>query len=341
MALYARNQTWWIDLTHNGKRIQKSTGTTNKIAAQELHDRLKADLWRQSKLDEQPERLWHEAALKWLGVCKRRSKRSLEEAEFHLRWLDAHLEDKKLSDIDDTLIDEIIEAKKQQGVTAATVNRMLEVLRAILNKAAIKWAWLDKAPAISLLDEGLERERWLSQEEADRLLRELPPHLADMATFSLLTGLRKANVIGLRWSNVDLVKRHAFVSASQSKTRTAIPVPLNEEAVALIRKQMGKHIKFVFTYQGKPVKQCNTAAWRKALKRAEIDNFHWHDLRHTWASWHVQNGTSLQELQQLGGWSSFETVLRYAHLNSDHLKKAAGRIVTNSLHSYKTAVKGV
>ncbi len=99
----------------------------------------------------------------------------------------------------------------------------------------------------------------------------------------------------------------------------------------------GKHIEYVFTYQGRPVKQSNTAAWHKALQRARIENFHWHDLRHTWASWHVQNGTSLQELQQLGGWSSFETVLRYAHLNSDHLKKAAGRIVTNSLHGYQMA----
>jgi len=67
------------------------------------------------------------------------------------------------------------------------------------------------------------------------------------------------------------------------------------------------------------------------LKRAGIENFRW-DLRHTWASWHVQNGTSLQELQQLGGWTSFEMVLRYAHLSSDHLKEAAERVnVTNSL----------
>ncbi len=87
MALYARNKTWWIDLTHNGKRIQKTTGTTNKLAAQELHDCLKADLWRQSKFSEKPERLWHEAVFKWLSVCKRRSKRSLEEAEFHLKWI--------------------------------------------------------------------------------------------------------------------------------------------------------------------------------------------------------------------------------------------------------------
>ncbi|OGT39693.1 MAG: hypothetical protein A3F12_01635 [Gammaproteobacteria bacterium RIFCSPHIGHO2_12_FULL_38_14] len=91
---------------------------------------------------------------------------------------------------------------------------------------------------------------------------------------------------------------------------------------------------FVFTYHGMPVDQVNTKAWRKALKRAGITSFRWHDLRHTWASWHVQNGTSLQELQHLGAWSSFNMVLRYAHLSSQHLKNAAMRIpVTNWLHS--------
>ena len=60
--------------------------------------------------------------------------------------------------------------------------------------------------------------------------------------------------------------------------------------------------------------------------RAGIKDFRWHDLRHTWASWHVQSGTSLHELQQLGGWSDYDTVLRYAHLSSDHLQKAAERV---------------
>ena len=115
------------------------------------------------------------------------------------------------------------------------------------------------------------------------------------------------------------VKRHALIHPDQAKTKKAIPVPLNETAVSVIRKQIGKHLHFVFTYQGKRITQCNTKAWRKALKKAGIANFRWHDLRHTWVSWHVQNGTSLQELQQLGGWTSFEMVLRYAHLSSDHL----------------------
>jgi integrase len=68
------------------------------------------------------------------------------------------------------------------------------------------------------------------------------------------------------------------------------------------------------------------SAWEHSLRRAGIENFRFHDLRHTWASWHVMSGTSLQELMELGGWKSYEMVLRYAHLAPDHLKDAARRI---------------
>ena len=75
----------------------------------------------------------------------------------------------------------------------------------------------------------------------------------------------------------------------------------------------------VFTYKGRSVHQVNTKAWKRALERAGIANFRWHDLRHTWASWHVQTGTPLHVLQELGGWESVEMVRRYAHLSSQHL----------------------
>lgn len=263
-------------------------------------------MWRQSKLDEKPEHTWQEAVVKWLRICKRKSMRSLKEAGFQLMWVDPYLKNKKLSEIDTDLIDKIIDARRKGNLSNATINRLLEVIRAVLNNA-FKKGWVTKTPCITLFDE-VERDRWLTKDEAERLLKELPSHLSDMAIFTLLTGLRKSNVTGLRWKNVDLVKRHAFVPASQSKTNKAIPVPLSTEAIAIIRKQIGKHIEFVFSYQGKVIKQCATAAWYKALKRAEIEDFHWHDLRHTWASWHVQNGTSLYELQRLGGWSSYGTV---------------------------------
>ncbi len=83
----------------------------------------------------------------------------------------------------------------------------------------------------------------------------------------------------------------------------------------------------MFTYNERPVDRCSTHAFKKALARAGIEReFRWHDLRHTWASWHVQNGTRLQELMESGSWSSYEMVLRYAHLAADHLGDAAGRI---------------
>lgn len=125
---------------------------------------------------------------------------------------------------------------------------------------------------------------------------------------------------------MDLVRCHALVHPDQAKAKKAIAVPLNEDAITILKNQIGKHMEYVFTYQGKRITQVNTKAWRKALSRVGIQNFRWHDLRHTWASWHVQNGTTLQELQVLGGWSSFEMVLRYAHLSSDHLRNAAERI---------------
>lgn len=229
------------------------------------------------------------------------------------------------------MLESIADKKQETGVTATTVNRMLEIVRAILRKAQLEWEWLDKVPAIRMRHVENKRIRWITVAQAARLLKELPPHLRDMAAFSLATGLRAANVKGLQWQEVDMQKRHAWVHPDEAKTKKAIPVPLNDNAIAVLKSRIGVHSKYVFTYKDKPIQQCNTKAWRNALKRAGIENFRWHDLRHTWASWHVQNGTSLQELQLLGGWSSFEMVLRYAHLSSDHLKAAASRINTLGL----------
>ena len=92
----------------------------------------------------------------------------------------------------------------------------------------------------------------------------------------------------------------AWIHPDQAKARKAIAVPLNSKAVSIIRQQDGKHRTQVFSYSGEPIRQVNTKAWRKALKRAEIEDFRWHDLRHTWASWHVQNGTPLFALHELG-----------------------------------------
>jgi integrase len=186
---------------------------------------------------------------------------------------------------------------------------------------------VDRSGATRAHAEGADASRAvLSREEAQRLLTELPDHLAAMAAFSLVTGLRRSNVTGLLWTQVDLVRRLAWIHPDQAKARKAIPVPLNADAVALIRQQLGKHPTHVFSYQGQPLKQLNTKAWYAALKRAGIDDFRWHDLRHTWASWHVQQGTPLHALQELGGWETAEMVRRYAHFSAEHLAPYADRL---------------
>lgn len=105
-------------------------------------------------------------------------------------------------------------------------------------------------------------------------------------------------------------------------------MPLNADALRVITVQIGKHPSRVFSYKGEPVAQVTTAAWYKALKRCGIEDFRWHDLRHTWASWHVQNGTPLNVLQELGGWESAQMVRRYAHFSAGHLAVYADNIPT-------------
>ncbi len=79
----------------------------------------------------------------------------------------------------------------------------------------------------------------------------------------------------------------------------------------------------VFTYKGKPVTQVNTKAWYKALERAGIEDFRWHDLRHTWASWLTQQGVPLNVIQEMGAWESSEMVRRYAHLAPEQFARHA------------------
>jgi integrase len=325
MSLRKRGGIWWVDVrAPNGERVRRSAETANKALAQEFHDRVKSELWRIAKLSDRPQRIWNEAVVRWLK--EHSHKATAGEDVTKLRWLDRHLGGKPLAVINRSLVDTITDAKLAEGVSHATVNRTLELLRAILRKSVDDWEWLDRAPKIRMLKEPCRRIRFLRHEEAERLIAALPEHLAAMASFSLATGLRAANVTGLLWSQVDMVRRVAWIHPDQAKARRAIPVPLNTNAVLVMRQRLGKHPTHVFSFHGKPIKQVSTKAWYAALAAAGIEDFRWHDLRHTWASWHVQAGTPLFALQEMGGWQSADMVRRYAHLAADHLAPYAEKL---------------
>ena len=144
-----------------GERIRRSAGTANKALAQEFHDQLKAELWRISKLGEKPRRTWNEAVVRWLKESSHKA--TIEQDKSHLRWLDRYLGGKYLDAISRALIDRITDAKLAEGVSNATVNRTLEVLRAILRKCVNEWEWLDRAPQVRMLKEPTRRIRFLAR----------------------------------------------------------------------------------------------------------------------------------------------------------------------------------
>lgn len=334
--LYRRNNSrhWWCRFTPpGGKEVRRSTGTPDRKDAEEYEAALKRELWRQAKMGERPRKSWQDAVVRWIEETEHKA--SHADDLIHLRWLDPHLGSAWLDEIDVDRVDAIKRARKGEGVSNATVNRTLSVLRAILRRAERQWRWIDRAAAVSLLPEPKQRIRWLTREEADRLIAELPEHLADMAQFTLATGLRASNVTGLEWSQIDMQRQVAWVHADQSKSRRALGVPLNASAIEVIRRWVGRHPTRVFCYRRRgrgegerwvPIAEANSAAWYKALKRAGIEDFRWHDLRHTWASWHVQAGTPLHALQEMGGWQSYDMVRRYAHLAPEHLAEHAARL---------------
>ncbi len=325
MSLYKREDSsiWWVRFTHKGNRIQRSTGTSDHIKAKEYEAKLKASLWEQERLGVKPIYKWNDAVVRYLHETQHKVSKDSDISR--LRWLDQYLGGVELQAINRDFLDKILTTKKAEGVANATANRVVEIVRTILTKACNEWEWLNRVPSIRLLPEPIKRVRWLTRNEAERLIAELPTHLGDMVRFSLETGLRRSNVTGLQWSQVDLVRRMAWIHPDQAKARKAIPVPLSNVAVAVLRKQIGKHQANVFSYKGKPVYQVNTKAWHKSLKRVGIENFRWHDLRHTWASWHIQEGTPQHVLQELGGWSGPEMVQRYAHMSCDHLAQWVDR----------------
>ncbi len=318
MALRRKsNGIWYIDTTApDGRRIRQSAGTRDRTQALEYHDRIKADLWRQSRLKDKPDRTWREAVVKYLD--EKKHKRSIKKDVEAFRWLDRYFGNRRLSEITRDEIHRVRDIKREE-TSPTTANRMLQIVRALMRKAEREWEWIDRAPAVQLLQEPKRRIRWITKPEATALLRALPDHLAAIVRFALATGLRESNIVHLEWSQIDLARGTAWVHADLTKNRRAISVPLNQDAIGVIRQQIGKHPVRVFTYRGNPVNGANNTAWRSALTRAGIKDFRFHDLRHTWASWHVQAGTPLHVLQELGGWESFDMVRRYAHLGGQHL----------------------
>ncbi len=326
-GLYRRKDSpyWWVKIVlADGRQVWRSTRLKVLADAEEYLIRLKAEAYETARTGIPAEHNWQDAVVQYLEESV--GKRSLDYDKAHFQKLDPYLRGYRLRDLNMSALTPFIQDRKQKdGVANGTINRALEVVRHVLYLARDDWGWIARVPKIRMLKEPKRHVRFLTEEEADRLMLALPKHMVPVVQFALATGCRMTEILRLEWSRVDLDRRVSWLEAGTTKNGEGRGVPLNRDAILALRSVQGQHDRWCFTYRGKRMEAIGSA-WKRSLKRAGIEKFRFHDLRHTWASWHVMNGTNLQELMELGGWKSYEMVLRYAHLAPEHLSSAAARI---------------
>lgn len=386
MSIFRRGEIWYASYsTPGGKRIKESLGTADKRLATELHDQRKAELWRVERLGDFPNVTFDDACMRWLE--EKAEKKSLKDDRSRMAFWLAHFEGVRLKDVTEQRIysavnkmsnRKLLEIWKIQAaaaqknglpapdysatpVTTSTKAKHLALMKAILRAAERDWKWLEKAPVIKVPAVRNKRVRWLEAEEAKRLIDECPEPLRSVVKFALATGLRRSNIINIEWQQIDMQRRVAWVNPEDSKSNRAIGVALNDTACRVLRDQIGKHHKWVFVHTKEGIRPDGTKtpsvrkmrvddqrAWNAACRRAGIEDFRFHDLRHTWASWLIQSGVPLSVLQEMGGWESIEMVRRYAHLAPNHLTEHAKQIdsifgvdVPNMSHEEKIEAGGI
>jgi integrase len=198
-----------------------------------------------------------------------------------------------------------------------------------------------------MLKENNERVRFLNDDEIKCLLENSVPHLRDIIICAINTGMRRGEILGLKWSQV----RGGFIYLQKGvKTKERREIPINDELEMLFKRikaqqnskgatvikwdgnkvirlegnpigGQGLASEYVFTYNGKPVKNI-TKSFKAALKNAGIADFRFHDLRHTFASQVIMRGGDLKDVQELLGHKSMSMTLRYSHLSQEHKKRA-------------------
>lgn len=265
------------------------------------------------------------AVLHWVSLKPRSDSELLSLKKFSTVFPDRLLTKVTRQDID--------EALTKFCQTTGTYMRYRTMIAAVLN-AAKEQGWLREVPRLIVRKDRKKRKayEWLQPEQWQKLLAELPTHMKPMASFAIQTGLRQANVLGLRWSQVDLKRKLVWVEAEDAKGDESISVPLSADALRTLKSVKGQHDEFVFVYRGAPIKEIKTA-FIAACVRASVgqyngqgryEGFTWHGFRHTWATWHVQRGTPLDVLQKLGAWKDPRMVAVYAHHSPGYLRQFVG-----------------
>lgn len=313
MPVWKRGDTWWIRLQVNGQRIAQSAGVgATKEQAKELEAKLRADLHAQ-RVGRKPVRQLSAALLKWLdGECSHL--KSSKAFESHARALIPYIQGRTLQDTPAVVAD-IKRGMHADGLSNATINRRLAILRRVLNLAYKAWDWLDQplADKVALLPEHNERHLYLTVDEVEQLANACTvPHAADAIRLAAYTGLRLGELMRLTPAHY---RDGCIMLDAQTKTGRPRMIPVPAEALSVIaRLPFNRHPRAI------------ERQFEKARAKIGRPELHFHDLRHTYASWLVQSGAPLTAVRDLLGHSNLGVTSRYAHMGAEHLRDAVDKM---------------
>jgi integrase len=269
-------------------------------------------------------------------VLQTKSRDSQINQGAHLRWWCKHIGDKLLADVTPALIAEYRDKIAQgddQPRSNATVVRYMAALSHAFTIAIREWGWLDVSPMtkVSKPKEPRGRVRFLSDDERERLMEACRtsnnPYLYPAVVLALSTGTRKMESMGLYWKDIDFQRQTIILHDTKNGERRTLP--LKGHALELIQQlSNGRRMDsdFVFPSQNGKKPFDLRRAWVAAMKNADITNFHWHDLRHSAASYLAMNGATLAEIAEILGHKTLSMVKRYAHLSDAHTASVVARM---------------
>ena len=255
----------------------------------------------------------------------------------YLKWWAGRLGHLTLADLTPAAISEARQSLLARGAAPATANRYLAALSACLGVAQREWQWLEDNPVrnVRRLRESRGRVRFLSEEERDRLLtacqESRSARLYPLTLFAMTTGARQGELMNLCWEDVDLAAGRAVLHKTKNQDRRTLSFP-GRAGEVLREMAQAPHISgYLFASRKTGAIQFPRKAWLDALRAAEIDDFRFHDLRNTAASYLAMSGATLSEIAAFLGHRTLAMVKRYSHLAESHSEAVAARMAEKFL----------
>lgn len=227
----------------------------------------------------------------------------------------SNLEIENLIDLNTITLSRYIEKRRQQ-VSNSTINRELVILSSLLTQCRL-WGYetSNLQPCKFKLKEPAENIKYLENwKTAEKIIASAPKHLKPIIYTALYTGLRRGNILALKWENIDFENNLINIRV-KDRTKDGgknLTIPMIDKLKKIILEQP-KICDYVFTYQGKPISDIKHA-WQSTLKKADLPYTNFHTLRHTAATWILKKTGNLKLTQQILGHSSIQTTLKYAHV---------------------------